>query len=330
MVDNRDADNGRAVEPGEGVFSSAGPSAGAVHAQVQGGVQVPVQGVSAVDNEETAQGGAQGVNIDEQMRGRVFERFASLFYDVPDDRFQEIVRALTAAESINGIARKLIEAGYCAHLKPSSVRMYLCRFREAMDWPKYRRSPVEPAVEEIVEATGTVKEEDDQLIEEAPVMRRLGWLIRIQQSRVRKALSFEGQMAGMILPMASSEIKLLSDLLDKEIAVSVKTGEVKTIPQAVKLDVPGIGIIELAEAYKVVLAYKRLKALLAPRVAAPDGEPGDRTIDVSPGSDSAGAASIDGRADAGGGDAVGTPLPGAAESGPVGPGPGADGAHGRT
>jgi hypothetical protein len=264
------------------------------------------------------------------MRGRVFERFKSLFHDVPDDRFQEIVRALTAAESINSIAQKLIESGDCAHLKPSSVRMYLCRFREAMDWPKYRRSPVEPAVEEIVEATGAVKEEDEQLIEEAPVMRRLGWLIRIQQSRVRKALSFEGQMAGMILPMASSEIKLLSDLLDKEIAVSVKTGEVKTIPQAVKLDVPGIGIIEPAEAYKVVLAYKRLKALLAPRVAAPDGEPGDRTIDVSPGSDSAGAASIDGRADAGGGDAVGTPLPGAAESGPVGPGPGADGAHGRT
>jgi hypothetical protein len=328
MAYNEDDD--RKSESGEGILPGAGPSAGAVHAQVQVPVQGPVQGVSAVVNEEAAQGGTQGLTIEEQMNRAVFERFRSLFHDVSDDRFTEIVRALTAAESINSIAQKLIESGYCAHLKPSSVRMYLCRFREAMDWPKYRRSPVEPAVEEIVEATGAVKEEDEQLIEEAPVMRRLGWLIRIQQARVRKALSFEGQMAGMILPMASSEIKLLSDLLDKEIAVSVKTGEVKTIPQAVKLDVPGIGIIEPAEAYKVVLAYKRLKALLAPRVAAPDGEPGDRTIDVSPGSDSAGAASIDGRADAGGGDAVGTPLPGAAESGPVGPGPGADGAHGRT
>jgi hypothetical protein len=107
--------------------------------------------------------------------------------------------------------------------------------------------------------------------------------------------------------MASSEIKLLSDLMDKEIAVAVKTGEVKTVPQAVKLDVPGLSITEPAEAYKVVLAYKRLKALLAPRVdeiLGPTG--GDLTIDVPP------------------------PTGGSTESGPVGPGPGADGAHGPT
>ena len=110
-----------------------------------------------------------------------------------------------------------------------------------------------------------------------------------------------------MLPMASSEIKLLSDLMDKEIAVAVKTGEVKTVPQAVKLDVPGLSITEPAEAYKVVLAYKRLKALLAPRVdeiLGPTG--GDLTIDVPP------------------------PTGGSTESGPVGPGPGADGVHGRT
>jgi hypothetical protein len=85
-------DDERTSEPGEGILPSAGPSAGAVHAQVQVPVQGPVQGVSAGGNEETAQGGAQVVSIEKQMRGPVFSRWRLRFHDIRDERFGQIVR----------------------------------------------------------------------------------------------------------------------------------------------------------------------------------------------------------------------------------------------
>ena len=45
--------------------------------------QGSTQGVSAGEVEEGAPGGALGVNIEQQMRGPVFERWRSKFYDVP-------------------------------------------------------------------------------------------------------------------------------------------------------------------------------------------------------------------------------------------------------
>jgi hypothetical protein len=205
------------------------------------------------------------------------------------------VRDLQAPEPIRAIARGLIEAGYCAHLSPITVRTTLTKFRDAMSWPKYSDQLEEPEQEE-------KEDEADEPIEGQPAFKRLRWLTRIQQARVRKALRFESRMADMILPMASSEIKLLSDLLDKELMVAMKMGDLKTVPQAVTLEASDCPVLDPAEAFRVVLAWRRLQALLA----------------------------ADGRVDDGGGDAVETPLPGAAESGPVGPSAGADGEHGPT
>jgi len=87
-------------------------------------------------------------------------------------------------------------------------------------------------------------------------------------------------MEGMILPMASQEIKLLSDLMDKEIAVAIRTGEVTTVPPpAVTLDLPGVPIKEPAEAYRVILAYQRLLAVMGPQV---NGEGHDLPTEVLP------------------------------------------------
>jgi hypothetical protein len=156
----------------------------------EGGVQTPEVQLSA----------------EEQRRALVFAKWRNKFYDVQDERFDQVVHDLQVPLSIRAIARGLIEAGFCAHLNPITVRTRLTKFRDAMGWPKYSDQLEEPEQEE-------KEDEADQLIEEAPVMKRLSWLIRVQQSRVRKALHFEGQMAGMVLPMASAEMKFLSDLL---------------------------------------------------------------------------------------------------------------------
>jgi hypothetical protein len=189
-----------------------------------------------------------------------------------------------------------------------------------MGWPKYTDQLEEPEQEE-------KEDEAEEVIEGQPALKRLRWLTRIQHARVRKALKTEGMMGGLNLSTTADDIKLLSDLIDRELAIAVKTGEVRAVPQQTTLNIPGVGSLDPAQAMRVWLAYRRIKGLLAPETKESDGP---ATVDVSPGSDSAGAASIDGRGDAGGGDAVGTPLPGAAESGPVGPAPGADGERGRT
>jgi hypothetical protein len=237
-----------------------------------------------------------------------FEIYRGRLHDVPDDRFERVVEALRNRQSIRSIARGLVEEGYLAYLNVTSVRVYLTKIRDALGLPGY--------VEQAEEVDKVAKEDEaDEPVEGQPAFKRLRWLTRIQQARVRKALRFEGQMAGMILPMASSEIKLLSDLLDKEAEVAMKMGALKVVPQAVTLEGTGIPVLDPAEAFRVVLAARRLRALLAEN---PDTAGGG------------GAEKHDGGVDGGGGDAVGTPLPGAAESGPVGPGPGADGEHGRT
>jgi hypothetical protein len=271
-----------------------------------------------VDTEGGGKAEERGVPIlsaEERMyRGRL--------HDVPDDRFERVVEALRNRQSIRSIARGLVEEGYLAYLNVTSVRVYLTKIRDAMGLPG--------CVEQAEEVDKVAKEDEaDELIEGQPAFKRLRWLARIQQARVRKALRFEGQMAGMILPMASSEIKLLSDLLDKELEVALKTGEVKTVPQAVTLEAPDVPVLDPAEAFRVVNAWRRVEALLAAN-ATTDKELNAHTIDVSPGAVGTRATSADGGVDGGGSGPVGAPLPGPEAPGPVGPGPGADGEHGRT
>ena len=134
-------------------------------------------------------------------------------------------------------------------------------------------------------------------------------------------------MADMILPTASQEIKLLSDLMDKKIAVAIRTGEVTTVPpQAITLDHPDIPIKEPAEAYRVILAYQRLLAVMDPQLkeGSHDSLP---NVPALPAERVAGA---DGRPELAGGGAVDGPVRGSPESGAVESPPGAGGDDGRT
>jgi len=250
MVDNIDADNGRAVEPGEGVLPRPGSG------EVRGEVPPEVLPIGSPPNDTPELVGELVLNDDEQRNADLFSRWRKRFHDIPDERFNRVVEALRVPESIGSITRGLVQEGYCAHLNPESIRLYLAKFRNAMGWPRYMDQFAEPEQEE-------KEDEAEQLIEEAPVMKRLAWLIRVQSARVRKALNFEGQMAGMVLPMASSEIKLLSDLLDREIEVALKTGEVKTPPQKVEVATSIPGGLDMASAFRVVLAAKKVRAILA-------------------------------------------------------------------
>ena len=230
-------------------------------------------------------------------------RFRRRFGDVPDARWAVVVAALQVPESLSSIARGLVEEGYAAHLHPTTIRIYLMRFRDAMGWPKYADAQAEepPARIDTADATG-------ELIEGMPPLKRLAWLIRVQQARVRKALRFENDLGNLVTPAARDEVKLLAEMLGMEIKAARKTGAWKPVPAPLALQPGEAPITDPASAYRVALALRRVRAALLAENAAPGGEPGHPAL--------AGAAARDGRADAGGGDAEG-------------PDPGADGGHGR-
>ncbi len=269
MVYNIDADNGRAREPGDGVLPGSGLGAdihrdGLADSSGQSSGQSsghPSGQVRTEEVEEGVQNTEVRVNPYEEWLASVFARWREKFHDVPDDRFNRVVEDLRVPLSISSIARSLIEEGYGAHLSPITVRTRLTKFRDAMGWPKYSEQieAPEPAAKE---------DEPDEPIEGEPALKRLRWLTRIQHARVRKGLKLEGQLGGMNLATTADDIKLMSDLLDKELAIQLKTGEVKAAPQQVKLDIPGIPIHEPAEAMRVVLAYRKIKSILAERAAA--------------------------------------------------------------
>ncbi len=262
MAINVNDDDQRAVEPGDGVLSSAGA------AQVESAVpaQVPAQSPSAGGGEEAAPEAELEVNVGQQTNRIVFERFRSLFHDVPDDRFQAIVQSLRAAESINGTTRKLIEEGFCAHLHPTTVRMHLTHFREAMAWPRYS--------DQLEQAEPGKEDEANEVIEGQPVVKRLRWITRVQYARVRKALKLEGQMGGINLATTADDIKLMSALLDKELEVAIKTGDVKTLPGRVEIEVnknkeaiERLGL-DAAGAFRVSSSVKKVEVILAAQVRA--------------------------------------------------------------
>jgi hypothetical protein len=137
------------------------------------------------------------------------QMFRGRLHDVSDERFEGVVLALRQRRSISSIARELIEEGFCAHLSPSSVRTYLAKLRDALGLPGYAAQQAElEKLEKEEEAAG-------EPIEGQPALNRLRWLTRKQQTRVRKALKLEGMMGDKLLPIATSQIKLMGDLLEK-------------------------------------------------------------------------------------------------------------------
>ncbi len=151
--------------------------------------------------------------------------------------------------------------------------------RQAMGLPGYVEQQAELEKVEEEEAAG-------ELIEGQPALHRLRWLWRKQQARVSRALRLENMMGGMLLPQASPEIKLMADLLDRELKVWMKNGEMKTIPQAPSLEGTGLPITTPTEAFRVVIAYRRLQQELT-KVVTLETE-GHAQPDLHPKGDNAG------------------------------------------
>ena len=192
-------------------------------------------------------------------------------HDVPDERFEQVVQALRNRQSVRSVARELIEEGYCAHLNPTTVRVYVMHVRDALGLPGYR---------EQAEAIDQISPDDisENPIEAQPALRRLRWLARKQHARVRKSLNLEGRMGGMVLPMATTEVKLMHELLRTELEVSIRTGTIRQPDDAPGLDKNVVHIEKPAEALRVVEAYERFKkqslALLSGAPAADSPAPG--------------------------------------------------------
>lgn len=221
--------------------------------------------------------------------------------------------ALRNRQSVRSIARGVIEEGHCAHLKPKTVERYVTLLRDALGLPGYAEQ--QAAVEQV--------EREDQAAEEPiegqSALSRLRWLARKQQARVRKALHMEGLMHNMVLPMATTEIKLMGDLLEKEFEITLKAGELKPVPPAPSLEGTGLEITTPAEAFRVLLACQRIKAILLAQ-PHPEGE----NHALTPGGAGRGAESGDGRSLAPGGagvaEAVPRPADGDGAAGPGAPG----------
>ena len=238
-----------------------------LHPEVQPEVQPLVQGnstggVSDPVPEVEVDLSPEEIRVMEDLR-----RYRSRMHDVPDARFEDVLNALRERKSARSIARELVEEGYCPHLSPTTVRVYVMAVRDALGLPGYAEQS--EAVEKIVG-----DEDLDEPIEGQPALKKLKWMTRVQQSRVRKALKMEGMMGGMVLPQASSELKLMSDLVDKELDVSLKTGEMKQAPTKVEIETPPeLEGVTQAQAYRVILAYERLMKMGPEIVAAAEALP---------------------------------------------------------
>jgi hypothetical protein len=234
-----------------------------VRSDVQPAVQPDVQGTGAGAALEPVQGAELDLTAEEREGMRLFNMYRARLHDVPDARIETVVLALRDGQSNRAVARSLIEDGYGCELSPISVRHYVAKIREALGIPGY-------------EDPGKVASEDetDELLEGQPALKRLRWLARIQSARVKKTLKMEGLMGGMTLPMASHEIELMAKLIDRELEVSLKTGEMKQVPQKVEVTPPeGFETITPAEAYRVLLAYQKLMKMRDKIVKAADALP---------------------------------------------------------
>ena len=234
-----------------------------VQPEVQPEVQPPVHREGAGGSTELMQVPETELNPEELESRRLFAMYRFRLHDVPDARIETLVLALRDGQSNSAVARALIEDGYGCELSPISVRHYVAKIRDALGIPGYE-DPGKVATED----------ETDEVIEGKPAMKRLQWLARIQSARVKKSLKMEGLMGGMILPTASHEIELMSKLIDKELELSLRTGELKQAPTKVEIETPpGLEGVTPAEAYRVILAYRRLIKMGPEIVAAAEALP---------------------------------------------------------
>ena len=224
-----------------------------VHQDVQGQDSVVVPGVGTGGESATVTPPVVVLTPDEKRMMHDFDMFRARLHDVPGDRFERVLQDLRDRKSISSIARALIEEGFLAHLTPTSIRVYLTKIRDSLGLPGYAGQAEE--IEKV-----SKEDETDEPIEGQSAIKTLRWLSRLQSSRVRKALKLGGMMGGMLLPQAASEIRLMSILVDKELEVALKSGEMKPVSQKVEVETNPIDTIVKtpAEAVSVLLAYRRL------------------------------------------------------------------------
>ncbi len=127
------------------------------------------------------------------------------------------------------------------------------KVRDALGLPKFGEQDAE--AQKKVDKEG----EPDEPIEGQSALEKLRWAERIQQARVRKAVKMERMMGGMILPLATTEIKLYTNILSMEMDVTIKLGELKPTPPPPKVDTGDLEGGSPAEAYRVVLYWNHLK-----------------------------------------------------------------------
>ena len=192
---------------------------------------------------------------EEQRQLDLLRMYRNRMHDLSDERFERLIEALRERQSVKSIARGIVEEGLCAHLRPKTVVIYVTKIRESLGLPGY--------MDQVEQLEQIAEEESDEPIEGEPARRRLQWLARIQQARVRKAIKMEGMMGGMVLPQATTEIKLMTDIVDKEMDVALKTGEMKQEPTKVEVTATNDRFADVtpAEAYRVLLAYQKAMKL---------------------------------------------------------------------
>jgi hypothetical protein len=217
-------------------------------AEVEMGVQAEVAPGRESDGPE-----AQGTVTPQDNRTQeVLAVYRGRFRELDDETWEATVQRIQSGQSMRSIALDLIEQGLCPNLSPSTVGVYLGRVRDALGVPAL------PGVDEEAKERG----EEDEPVEGADALKRLRWLARIQQARVRKALRMEAQMGELVLPQASSEIKLMSELLDKELKVALETGEIQPAPKKVEVEehisVIGSLVPDPQSALRVLVAVRRL------------------------------------------------------------------------
>jgi len=239
---------------------------GAVQGEVQTLVQGVVQGGGAGGAPDAAPAPDEELSVEEIERVALFRKYRDRMHDVPDDRIERLVLAMREGKSNLQAARELVEEGFCPALSPISVRHYVAKLREALGIPGWE--PTEQP------APG---DEKDEPIEGQPSLKQLKWLTRIQQARVRKALGMERLMGSLILPLASHEIQIMQDLIDKGLEIELKTGDLKQEPVKVEVtqtDDKFEGLTQ-AEAYRVYLAVRKTLKMAPEILAETDNTEGE-------------------------------------------------------
>ncbi len=186
----------------------------------------------------------------DDRRTALLERYRRRFRALEEGGWERLFQRLGGGEAIREIGRDLGERRLCPDLSPSSVNVYLSQLGHHLGVP----APHAPGQEEL-----GAESEDEQPIEAQDALKRLRWLSRIQQARVRKALALERSMGGLFMDRTSKEIKLLAKLLQIELKALLALGELKQAPEEASgaRDGTAARVVDLQTNIRLLAAIRR-------------------------------------------------------------------------